>query len=520
MNRPIVCILAAGRGTRAKFSFHKGLLPVINSPVISQVVEKYPKDLTIVVAVGFQEEILEEYLTTAHSDRVFEFVHVDPFEGPESSIWVSMAACKHRLQRPFYLATCDTIVEESMPPLDQDWLGCAPLGDLPPSDFFTVDVLDERVVDAVNKQAPGFPTAYIGMAGIQDYKAFWREFERKSEDATGEVVRAFLTPGAYRGGLFARKFTWYDSGTAANYTRIPGARATIEKTIPEITYQLNGRVVKVYQDTQKAQQMYHRGDLLAREGVAPQGLTLNNHVLSYPRVPGCIMYEVESRRSHKDLWDWAQERLWSLPCAAANFDESCDLFYRQKTRDRIDMAANLTNVPTEESLEINGVKCPPLEEMLEEVPWKVLTNGIPVLFHGDFQYENVIHKEDGGFLLIDWRNRFSNQPIVGDAYYDLGKLYGCLSLDYKAARLGEIFVDVDEPGSTYGIGVGRSPILEGLDTELDRWMEKNDYDTGRVHLISALIHLNMSPLHVAPYNDLLLLRGTLELAQWKQDQRH
>jgi hypothetical protein len=44
------------------------------------------------------------------------------------------------------------------------------------------------------------------------------------------------------------------------------------------------------------------------------------------------------------------------------------------------------------------------------------------------------------------------------------------------------------------------------------WLVRSGYDVGRVRLLSALVHLNMSPLHPAPVGDLLFYHATLKLA--------
>ena len=60
--------------------------------------------------------------------------------------------------------------------------------------------------------------------------------------------------------------------------------------------------------------------------------------------------------------------------------------------------------------------------MLNKINWRLLSKPHPVLFHGDLQPENIIHKKQEIYL-IDWREDFGELKILGDLYYDLAKLH-------------------------------------------------------------------------------------------------
>lgn len=62
------CILAAGKSTRTNSvsQMHKALLPINNKAVISHIIEKCPEKAEIVIAVGYQKELIKEYCLASH----------------------------------------------------------------------------------------------------------------------------------------------------------------------------------------------------------------------------------------------------------------------------------------------------------------------------------------------------------------------------------------------------------------------------------------------------------------------
>ena len=80
---------------------------------------------------------------------------------------------------------------------------------------------------------------------------------------------------------------------------------------------------------------------------------------------------------------------------------------------------------------INGKITPPLDKLLQSIPWKELFHGIPCFIHGDLQFQNILfNKRSKKFLLIDWRQDFAGNVKFGDLYYDLAKLYGGILMNY------------------------------------------------------------------------------------------
>ena len=74
-----VCITAAGIGTRISkiSSINKALLPVGYESILTKIINKFPKKIEIVIAVGYQKEKVIDFLRISHSDRKIKIVKVD-----------------------------------------------------------------------------------------------------------------------------------------------------------------------------------------------------------------------------------------------------------------------------------------------------------------------------------------------------------------------------------------------------------------------------------------------------------
>mgnify|MGYP003662662832 CR=1 FL=1 len=72
-----VFIPSAGLGTRLgnlSKNLNKALVSIDNRPVISHVIEKFPKSVEIVIALGHKGDLVRNYLEIAHQDRLLTFV--------------------------------------------------------------------------------------------------------------------------------------------------------------------------------------------------------------------------------------------------------------------------------------------------------------------------------------------------------------------------------------------------------------------------------------------------------------
>ena len=163
---------------------------------------------------------------------------------------------------------------------------------------------------------------------------------------------------------------------------------------------------------------------------------------------------------------------------------------------------------------VNGVQIPPLKELLNKIDWNYLEEGTPVNFHGDLQFDNVLVTRNNlsnlnKFILLDWRHEFGKSLDFGDLYYDLAKLYGGTNISYKSIKKGEFSFDISGDSIYYDYKISNN-LIEARE-EYESFLTKHGFDLDKIRIITALIFLNMSPLHQEPFNLMLYFMGKNKL---------
>jgi len=186
-------------------------------------------------------------------------------------------------------------------------------------------------------------------------------------------------------------------------------------------------------------------------------------------------------------------------------------FYRAKTLSRIAQFYEKKRIHDSETV-VNGVLTPRLSEMLNKVDWEMLSVGTPSGFHGDLQFDNVVvpkNPADGEFVLLDWRQEFAGIIEYGDLYYDFGKLYYAVNISHEA--INNNLYSVERVGEKINIDFYTKYSISSCKSAYEKFLLSRGYSLNKVRLIYALILLNMSPLHHAPFDELLYYLGKLEL---------
>ena len=84
------------------------------------------------------------------------------------------------------------------------------------------------------------------------------------------------------------------------------------------------------------------------------------------------------------------------------FKKNCLSFYRDKTLKRLKKFFDEFEKKDEKQI-INGEKVQTLESLIGLLDWDYLADGLPVRFHGDFHFENIIwNSKKNKFVFLDW----------------------------------------------------------------------------------------------------------------------
>jgi len=504
--KPALCILTAGIGSRLEnLSNHinKGLLPLDNKAIISHMIDKTPKEYEIVVALGHKGDMVREYCEAAHSDRIFKFVEVDKYEGEGTGPAYSISQCKEHLQKPFIWVTADTIVSDNLPQIDDNWLGLYPTSI--PELYSTVNIDNDNVVDFKNKDKNGYNYAFIGLASVYDYKTFWNELDIDS----GEIVSAYYNVDKYS-SMKAKTFDWYDVGTIDNYLRAKklfenSENYSIPKTNGEFLYKVKHNFIKLSSDKNFIKGRIERsGDL---DELVPTLNYSGNNLYAYEWVNGETLYNFNDISIWEKFLSFAKYNLWKeYDILIDGFGELCREFYQNKTMNRLELFLSNRDDSFKEKHIVNGVSVNSINKLLLDFDWDNIYDGIPTkLFHGDLQFDNIICGNDEKFYLLDWRQDFAGSD-VGDVYYDLAKMYGGILMSYKLMKDNEnftCFIDNNVVNYSYESEF----TLDQFKPIYEKWITDNSYDLDKVKLITALIFLNMAPLHEEEFGNLLFFKS-------------
>lgn len=514
------CILAAGRGTRntAFQGLHKALFPVANKPVISIILEKVPKEVPVVVAIGHLGSQVKSYLEDVHDDRVFEFVNVKNYSGPGSGPGLSLLECEKNIQCPFIFTSADTIIDEDFKfkSVEKNWIGVSQVSDDDSHEYCLVKTDGQRVVDFYYGENQN-SHAFTGIAGVRDYKQFW-EGLRKENLIKGE--HQVLNGLRSLDSLETLGMVWLDTGNDKSYNKTKAYYPNdlvIEKN-NEAIFVDNGKVIKYFDSSQKSKMRVERSIHL--DGCAPKVTEINDNMFSYRFHKGkrlSDVYEENTLRSF--LQDYYNKFAVNRSEKTEKFLSDCDKMYRQKTLSRVKSfsESQLDKIKT-----INGVETPPVMSLIRQINWeKIANNSIPCLFHGDLQPENILSLPDKSFLYIDWRESFGNDVKIGDLYYDLGKLYHALIISNSLVMEGNYEVQIDVENSKAEIYYAVKSNLIQLNEMLSDFCAEKNLDYTHVKFLGILNYLNIAGLYgnfqKGSYGKFLFLLGKKMLSQLIQE---
>jgi choline kinase len=531
-NKRKVLITTSGLGTRlgelSKYT-NKSLIKLGDKAIISHIIDSYPHD-EFVITLGYFGEYVQQYLEMAHPNRKFEFVWVDPYEGDGSGLLTSMSFAKDKLQCPFIFNACDTILYTDsdrgkinpIPPLINNWMACVSSSE--PDLFRTVCASNGNITQINEKGEINYDFAYIGMAGIYDYELFWETLERVKNYGLKDSSDCHVLSGMIHKTDVKIWWTdeWTDTGSVRNLNIArqshPQQYDVLDKP-EESIYFIDNSVIKFFSDKKICDNRVKR--IAKLNSLVPKLLSYSDNFYKYERAEGELLANCITEDGIKSLIHFGEMFLWHpVSTNESEFKARCYDFYYNKTIKRIEQYHKINAI--EDKCEyINGIFVPDLKSMIENIDWHRLIDTEPTGFHGDFILDNIlltdkkyqiIGNEYNIFTLLDWRQDFAGDISAGDKYYDLAKLNHNLILNHRILLDNNFVVNIEKNGVHCDVHRSQN-MVNCQETYLDL-LSKKGLDIIKIKILTALIWLNMSPLHTYPLNNFLYYFGKYNL--WRE----
>ena len=510
-----VLITTSGIGSRlGKLTDYtnKSLVRVGDKPTISHIIESYPDDTHFVITLGHYGSHVRDLLEIAYPSKHFTFVEVENFKGLNSSLLHSMKTARSELQCPFIFHACDSIIFDDIPNLSQNWI--AGVNSEYSDQYRTFNIAPNSTLSQINEKGEiTYDLAYPGLVGVKDFTVFWKCLDDTLKEVSVEnvnglsdchVIQRMIDEHGTQFKVHQIK-QWHDIGEPSSLAK---ARSSIKPTIDvldkvrENIYVLEGSVIKFFYDPTFSLKRVRRASILG--DLVPKIMGSKKNFFRYEYVKGNLFSKTVNPISMKKFLGWCQDNMWSKGNGKDISDE-CERFYFEKT---IKRAKLHLGEKKDMSSKINGKVIPSINQLMSLVDKELMIDGISSIFHGDCILDNVI-ETGGSFTLIDWRQDFAGRIDVGDVYYDLAKLNHNLIFNHDLVNQKNYTVEYSEDDITCDILVSKN-LLDCRDV-LHQFIRDNKYDLKKVKILTAIIWINMSPLHGHPLDKFLYNFGRYNL---------
>jgi choline kinase len=482
---------------------NKSLIRIADKPAISYIIESYPESVEFIITLGHFGSHVKQFLELAYPKHKFTFVEINKYKGRGSSLGYSLLQCKSHVNSPFIFHASDTVITRYTPEYpSENYIVGSYKEDA--SKYRTIRINENKLIKINEKGELNFDYSYIGITGIKDFELFFSKLEKliesKHEDTSDvHAINDMLSSVDFY-GKWINGFDWFDVGntTELNKTR-KAFHSNIEvlDKIDESIFFFEDFVIKFFSNStvnkNRVDRAFNLGDLV------PKIIDSRENFYKYEKAEGKLFSKSVNADKFTKFLTWSNDNLW-IKTEDSSFKDKCYNFYINKTKQRI--AQYLKN--NTENSQINGQYIKGIYDLVDSIDSDWLCSGIPSQFHGDFILDNIIETEDG-FKLIDWRQDFAGNLKVGDLYYDLAKLNHNLTINHDIINKN-LFNSSKE--NCYVLINSK---LKECEEILHLFITNNGLDLKKVKVLTAIIWINMAPLHEYPFNNFLFNYGKYNL---------
>ena len=507
-----ILIPTSGIGSRmgelTKYT-NKSLIKVGDKLAICHIIEKYNKYAEFVITLGHYGQFVKDFLELAYPEHYFNFIWVDKYDGKGSSLAYSLLQVKDVLNCPFMFNCCDSLTTDKIiiPNKNTLFVSNIKCGTL----YSTIIVLDNNYVKKIhNKGEIIFDYVYTGISFIKCYNEYWNILEQNYknnnniESGDVEVIYKMLKTNQFK---YIELNEWYDSGNLTEYSeRIKKIYKTdytvLDKNNESISF-FNDCVIKFFYNKEVCQNRIKRGKYLYP--LTPKILDSKDNFFKMELVEGELMSKISTHGEIKNFLEWANNKLW-IPNSmkTSNFINICKKFYIDKTESRVKKSLESIKDYTV----INNINVGFIYDILKNINIELLLTNKQYNYHGDFILDNIIKTKDS-YKLLDWRQDFGGELYNGDKYYDLAKFRHNIIFNHDNISNNLFTVKINDNKIIVDLKCNYTLINQLND--FDKFVINNNLNLKKIKILTALIWLNMSPLHEYPLNEFLFYFGKYNL---------
>jgi GTP:adenosylcobinamide-phosphate guanylyltransferase len=507
-NNLTVLILAAGYGRRmGPFSrmINKSLVPYGDKPLISHIIDKFPKETTkFVIACGHMGQQVKDYVSTVHNDKCVVFVDIPDYSEGQTGPATTIQHCGPHIRNGFMWISCDTLFEfDYADKLDHNWIGVYPVDSHLAKDYCWITRNGEEIVTTYNKVPSDTAVdAFIGLMYCKDDQYLNQLINTQATETPQGFVNLTLKAHTV--------LNWLDFGTYEKWQAIN--RTTTENSFvkpDEIFYHDNGKVIKYFSKEDHAISRIRRAQ--ANPDCMPANMKNVGNFLIHDWADGDILYNQITPELFRKMLNWCDKNMWVDPHSDENTQPLCEKFYRDKTLERLNQF-RIKYTDWSECCVVNRREVDSIDNYLNRIDWNWLCGKREwAWIHGDLHFDNTVYNsKTDKFTAIDWRTDFVGS-IYGDVYYDLAKMLGGIWLNYRAIKDHKYdYIDSNDYATIEIPSIENAQVYEDI---LQGFVNKKGLDWGKVKLLVPLIYLNMSPLHEAPFDKFLIALAQLHFSQ-------
>lgn len=511
----LVIVPTAGIGSRLDLhtkNFNKSMIQLGDTPVISKIIDSYPRNTKFIVITGYKGEHIEEYLKLVYPKKNIKIVRVKLFDGPGSGLSYSLSQALNYINEPFFFHANDTIFTDNNFYLkikgDTLFLNKKNCDTMK---YATVEFRkgDKKIHNKLNYLRKDYYN-YTGVAFINDYKKF-KKIIKNFKVNEGELSYfKSLNPNDinYR---FIK--SWYDIGSKETKEKAENFFLNSKSILPKYDQGIffkNNKVYKFFTGQNIIKKRYERSKILNPH--VPKIIKKTKYFYVYKFINGNIFSKLKNkRREFLKLLNWLNNNFWKKKILSDKkmrvFEQKCNSFYYEKSLSRINYLYEKNNINDQIEL-INNIKTPKISSLFEQINWREINAGVPVNFHGDLHFENIIKKKNK-IILLDWREDFSSIVNYGDIYYDLAKINHGLIIDHSLIKQSKFDVRIKK--KNIKIKFIQSRENKHCQKLFFNFLKDNKYSLKKVKILTSLIFLNIAGLHHYPYSIFLYYLGKSSL---------